>query len=320
MSNNQEISFDIFDEQLLDLYNEQFKFDSFKTMIKKKSDKSNELINHFISNCQDSSEEDVNFKVVLSDELKESYKKGLLKFDHDKDGNLYAQLRQDNGRYGKKLNIEEDIKETDLVFAAQLNTIKDVLVEIVDTLENIEECVNEIISGLHNDRIGLYYSGISTYLEALQTKDPELKRQLTSQALKALNDSQAQIIQEFKSDVSYLKSSEFQNIKKKKHDRLVEKMNNIHECYQCINRIIALKAMIYFDNSELSAMMIVCTEYQRFIDRFIKPNSSFLVECDPKDDKLINGIWKQRANAFIQCTKLQNAIRNQQIYIEMEKE
>lgn len=241
-----------------------------------------------------------------------------MKFDHDKDGNLYAQIRKSNGQYGNKLNIEEDVKQTDLLFAAQLNTIKDVLVEVVNTLENIEECVNEIICGLHNDRIGLYYSGISTYLEALQTKDGELKKQLTAQALKSLNDSQAQIIQEFKSDVSYLKSSEFQNIKKKKHDRLVEKMNNIHECYQSINRIISLKAMIYFDNNELSAMMMVCTEYQRFINGFVKPNAAFLVECDPKDDKLINGIWKKRANAFIQCKELQKAISNQQIYIEME--
>lgn len=49
MSANQELSFDAFDEQLLDLYNEQFKFSSFKTMIQKKSDHSNELINKLIS-------------------------------------------------------------------------------------------------------------------------------------------------------------------------------------------------------------------------------------------------------------------------------
>ena len=231
---------------------------------------------------------------------------------------MYAQLRE-NGKYGKKLTISEETKQTDLVFAAQLNNIKDVLVEIVDLLENIEECVNNVLTDLHNDRVGLYYSGISIYLEALQTTDTSLQKQLIAQSIKSLSDSQAQIIQELKSDVAYLKSSEYQKIKKKKHERLVEKMQNIHECYQTINRIITLKAMIYFDNNQLSSMLMVYKQYQRFIDAFIKPNAAFLIECDPRDDKLINGVWNKRANAFIDCKELQNALNgNDLFYIEME--
>ncbi len=319
MSNNQNVSYELFDESLLDLYNEQFKFDSFKSIIQKKASESDKLINKLITECEKNGEDDVGYKVILSDEQKNSLQKGLSKLDHDKDGNIYAQFRDEDGKFGKKLKIEEDVKETDLIFAAQLSTIKDVLVEVVETLENIEECVNDVIIGLHNDRVGLYYSGISTYLEALQTSNPELKKQLISQSLKALNDSQAQIIQEFKSDISYLKSNEFQNIKKKKHERLVEKMNNIHECYRSINRIITLKAMIYFDNKELSTMMMVCVEYQGFIEGIIKPNSQFLIECDPRDDELINGVWEKRANTFIQCKELQRKLsNNSQLYIEMK--
>lgn len=319
MSNNQNVSYELFDESLLDLYNEQFKFDSFKSIIQKKASESDKLINKLITECEKNGEDDVGYKVILSDEQKNSLQKGLSKLDHDEDGNIYAQFRDEDGKFGKKLKIEEDVKETDLIFAAQLSTIKDVLVEVVETLENIEECVNDVIIGLHNDRVGLYYSGISTYLEALQTSNPELKKQLISQSLKALNDSQAQIIQEFKSDISYLKSNEFQNIKKKKHERLVEKMNNIHECYRSINRIISLKAMIYFDNKELSTMMMVCTEFQGFIEGIIKPNSQFLIECDPRDDELINGVWEKRANTFIQCKELQRKLsNNSQLYIEMK--
>ena len=307
-----------FDEGLLDLYDEQFSYNSFKELIHNKSEESHQVINELLNQFEINTDDDVNLKVNLSDEVKEKYKQGLIKFDKDKDGNMYAQLRE-NGKYGKKLTISEETKQTDLVFAAQLNNIKDVLVEIVDLLENIEECVNNVLTDLHNDRVGLYYSGISIYLEALQTTDTSLQKQLIAQSIKSLNDSQAQIIQELKSDVAYLKSSEYQKIKKKKHERLVEKMQNIHECYQTINRIITLKAMIYFDNNQLSSMLMVYKQYQRFIDAFIKPNAAFLIECDPRDDKLINGVWNKRANTFIECKELQNVLNGSDLfYIEME--
>ena len=307
-----------FDEGLLDLYDEQFSYNSFKELIHNKSEESHKVINELINQFEIDTDDDVNLKVNLSDEVKEKYKQGLIKFDKDKDGNMYAQLRE-NGKYGKKLTISEETKQTDLVFAAQLNNIKDVLVEIVDLLENIEECVNNVLTDLHNDRVGLYYSGISIYLEALQTTDTSLQKQLVAQSIKSLSDSQAQIMQELKSDVAYLKSSEYQKIKKKKHERLVEKMQNIHECYQTINRIITLKAMIYFDNNQLSSMLMVFKQYQRFIDAFIKPNAAFLIECDPRDDKLINVVWNKRANTFIECKELQNVLNgNDFFYIEME--
>ena len=96
-------------------------------------------------------------------------------------------------------------------------------------------------------------------------------------------------------------------------------MQNIHECYQTINRIITLKAMIYFDNNQLSSMLMVYKQYQRFIDAFIKPNAAFLIECDPRDDKLINGVWNKRANTFIECKELQNVLNGSDLfYIEME--
>lgn len=308
-----------FDESLLDLYDDQFNYSAFKDLIDNKKEESHQVINQLISLLKTDTDDDVNLIVNLSDDMKEKYRQGLITFDKDKNGNMYAQLRDENGKYGKKLTISEEAKQTDLVFAAQLDTIKDVLVEIVDLLENIEECVNNVLTDLHNDRVGLYYSGISIYLEALQTTDVALQNQLIAQSIKSLSDSQAQIIQELKSDVAYLKSSEYQKIKKKKHERLVEKMQNIHECYQIINRIITLKAMIYFDNNQLSSMLMVCLQYQRFIDAFIKPNAAFLIECDPRDDKLINGIWSKRANAFTECQALQNALTgNNQFSVGME--
>lgn len=309
------------DKGLLDLYNEQFSFNSFRYLIDSKNkqaeNKISELISLFGNNDQS---DDVNLQVVMDDEMKKQYKQGLLEFVKDKDGNMYAQLRNENGKFGERLTIKEE-EQADYIFAAQLNAIKDVMLEMVDTLEDIEEGVKNVLSGLHNDRIGLYYSGISIYLEALQTEDNYLRLQLITQSIKSLSDAQAQIIQEFKSDLAYLKSADYKSIRKRKHDILVEKMQNIHECFQTINRIIALKAMIYLDNNQLSSMMMACMEYQKFITLIVKPNSAFLIECDPRDDKLINGIWSKRANTFIKCVEMNKQLKNRnELLIKWEEQ
>ena len=312
--------FDVLDDSLLDLYDEQFKYTSLKAIIESKTKESNEILNKLINQFKQSNEAD-NPKLVvdLSDEQKNKYKNGLLTLDKNKNGEMYAQLRDENGKYSNKLTIKEETAQTDLLYAAQLNTIKDVLVEIVDVLEDIENSVNEVLSGLHNDRLGLYYSGIGIYLEAMHTEDSVLQKLLIAQAIKSLSDAQAQIIQEFKSDILYLQSTDFQKIKKKRHDCLVEKMQNIHECFQTINRIISIKAMIYLDENQFNSVLMTCTEYQRFINAIVKPNASFLIECDPRDDKLINGIWSKRANTFIRCKEIREQLRNNsKLLITME--
>ena len=152
----------LMDESLLNLYDEQFEYSSFKSLISKKYNQSNIFMNHLFDSIEQ--DDDVNLVVDLSDELKEKYKKGLLRFDKDKNGNMYAQLRDEKNHYGKKLNIKEQVNEKDVIIASQLNVIKDVLDDIVDTLENIEENISHILMEFHNDRVGLYYSGLSLYL------------------------------------------------------------------------------------------------------------------------------------------------------------
>ena len=74
--------------------------------------------------------------------------------------------------------------------------------------------------------------------------------------------------------------------------------------------------MIYFDNNQFNSMLMVCNEYQRFIKAIIKPNVGFLIECDPRDDKLINGTWSKRANALLDYKEIQNKLRTIQYKTE----
>ena len=59
-----------FDEGLLDLYDEQFSYNSFKELIHNKSEESHQVITELLNQFEIDTDDDVNLRVNLSDEVK----------------------------------------------------------------------------------------------------------------------------------------------------------------------------------------------------------------------------------------------------------
>lgn len=72
-------------------------------------------------------------------------------------------------------------------------------------------------------------------------------------------------------------------------------MCSINQSFAFIHQATMLKAGIYCDVSELSAMSTVLDEYAHFIDETIAGNASLLAQCDLIDNGTESGIWKSRA-------------------------
>ncbi len=166
-------------------------------------------IRDIVSKVSPAMQEDLNYVVDMSDELKDSISAGDIALVTSKDGEIYAQLRNANGRFGKPLPIKKDLADEGVTFEAvqvalQMDSIKVQLKAIIDTMKAIECRVVDIIKGQRNDRIGLFYSGVSLYVEARSINDELLKKQITAQALKSLSDACSQMIQEIQSSVDYL--------------------------------------------------------------------------------------------------------------------
>ena len=100
-----------FDEGLLDLYDEQFSYNSFKELIHNKSEESHQVITELLNQFEIDTDDDVNLRVNLSDEVKEKYKQGLIKFDKDKDGNIL--LNEDGSTVYKYVTMDAIEKEYD---------------------------------------------------------------------------------------------------------------------------------------------------------------------------------------------------------------
>lgn len=303
--------------ELLDWLNDEFAFEALKYSIEKKTKESDEIIKKIKANLIADNNDEVKYVVNISDEQKEAIKNGTLKLD-SKDGELFAQLKE-NGRYGEKLSIKEEVQKQGLtqaeaMFAVELASIKEQLENIVEALGEIQGYVIDTIEGLHNDRVALLYSGIHTYIEASQMVNSPLKDLLIAQSIKSLNDSQAQLMQEFKYNLNYLVSKEYKKEKGKRKQTIDAKMDDIHRCFDVISKATLLKAMIYMNINQIPSMLVTFEEYGKFINKLIKPYAKFLVECDHRETKLINTIWEQRASSFENCLNTKNILENNHTY------
>lgn len=257
-------------------------------------------------------EEKMRLVVDASDAFMEDYKNGAVKLAYEK-GNLVAQIKN-NGKYGKKLPIKEEITKSgpnamEVGNALQLKALQESIAEVSKQIQAIDESVKEVITGQQNDRLGLYYSGVSLYLEAMSIEDNDMKRELLAQSLKALTDSSFQLMLTLQSDVSYLKNKKYEKDKKNQHNLMNEKINNINQGFMAIHQASILKAGIYCQQGEMKALANVLQQYERFIKGTIVENANMLALCDINDDGTSEGTWKKREQLQFNVSKMVTQLR-----------
>lgn len=272
-------------------------------------DRAGEQANRILSRVVDavqpvlaaSGDEDVRYVVDVPERVKEALKDGRLKFDRDKEGRLYAQLRE-NGKYSKKFPIrEEAVEGIDLAqvnAAAQMAVIKAQLEDISRTLADIGEEVSLVSEGQRTNREALCDSGETIMLQAAETASPDFKRLLMAQAVKSLNDGRAQLERDFETHVRALKAGVDGKGHKSRVQKIDEHIELLHRGFAGIHEATSLMAAAYFQVGETGAMLEAVRSYGRFIERAIIPNQSLLMSYDKSDTKLVGGVWESRAKAL----------------------
>lgn len=251
------------------------------------------------------------FRYVLdaSDSMLESLDAGKTKLTIEKSGEMHAQIRNANGRYGSKIPIKrEDFRNgfdpVQMANAIQMKALQEQMQSIADQIVIIDGRVKDILQGQQNDRIGIFQSGMTLFLEAEGVSDPELKKLLTAQSLRALSESTFQLALEMQSCIRYLESAEYKKGKSKRVELMDEKMRAINQCFAFIHQASVLRAGIYCKRGELSAMSVVLDEYSRFIEGAVASHASLLAQCDLADNGTETGIWKSRAKLQLDVSDL----------------
>ena len=259
------------------------------------------------------------YVVQMNDDLKKRIDSGEVRLVKNKAGELLAQTRNSKGQFDKKLPIKKELQKQgistrELEMALQMEAIKGQLENILDSLESLEGQIQDVIKGQRGDRIGLYYSGFSLYIESKTLQDQALQKELTAQALKSLSDANSQIIQDLRDNLEYLINREYEK-KKDKVKTIDVYITAIRQCYDMICKSYFVKAMIYQDNHELQAMLTTIHEYGRFVEKLIIPYVGELHEFDRGSKMLDSSSWKGIANTLTGCEALKEKLLSNNSYL-----
>lgn len=260
--------------------------------------------------------------VDASDELLDKINDGSIKLTTDKLGNTYAQINN-AGKYGKKLPIKRediggDIDPVDAANSLQLKAIQNQLEDLACQISVIDGRVREVLQGQQNDRIALFESGMSLYLEAREIEDPQLRKLLVSQSQRALSDSIAQLSLEMKCSIAYLENGEYNKHKKKREELIREKMDSINRCFPIIHQASIGKAAIYCEQGETRAMLSSLKSYSELIEGTVGASAGLLAECDTLDDGTERGVWRSRAKLQLDVDGLSKAISAPEMVLCLE--
>lgn len=258
-------------------------------------------------------ENGVRYVVDASESMIDALERGQIKLTTNKVGETFAQLRDEKGRFGSKIPIKrekfsEGSDSAQLANVLQMRAVQSQLHAMADQIQDIDRNVQDVLVGQQNDRIGVYQSGLSLYLEARQVSDPDLKASLVGQSLRSLSESSFQLILALQSDVQYLADRDYEKSKAKREKLIDGKMNAINQSFAVIHQASILRAAIYCEQNELAAMSTVLTGYSRFIEKNIVANANLLAQCDDTDDGTQAGIWNRRANFELDASDLTTLI------------
>lgn len=304
----------------LSIFDEQFSIDDFDKSVqngKKDSDTVLSKARLAVKNAfNGTGEEAYHYEVIMSEEMKQAIESGEVSLIKGENGLIYAQLRGEKGRFGKPLPIvkqleEQGISAADLQLAIQLDAISDQLETMISHLKSIEGSVKEVFHGQHNDRIGLFYSGLSLYAEAQCISDGLLRTQIQSHALKALSDANAQVIQEIRVCIEYLATEQYKGCKNA-IDEIDKRLSSINKCYDVVYRSTFLKAAIYHEKGEIAAMLTAIDEYGRFIEKLIIPYTGLLSELDSNVQIIEEGTWSTIAKTLSICSEMRKQLSAQE--------
>lgn len=242
--------------------------------------------------------ENIRLVVDAGEKFIDNYRDGAVKLVQEK-GHIFAQVKS-NGRYGKKLPLKEEhyLDGPDALSvqnAIYLQALGNSLRDIAKQIETIDTNVKEVLVGLQNDRLGLYYSGVALYLEAFRITNQDFRNQLISQSIKTLSDAIFQLTLGLKSDILYLADKKYNSDKRRAYDLLQEKISSIDRAFMAIHQSTIMKTSIYLHQGEVGAAMGVLQEYESFIAGTIVKSSNMLSQCDVRDSGTEDGIWKKRA-------------------------
>lgn len=242
--------------------------------------------------------------VQIPQDVQQKIKEGIYTMTTKK-GVLRAVVRDaKTGEIVKHLDLTiRDLPEgfdlTKIAAYSETVAIQKQLDSIAKEIKAIQVGLDDVLTGLQNDRIAQYLSGASLYSEARLVGDEELRKQLTAQSLMRLSNAFHQLSEEARTDIQALSERYNQDklrIEGMKSKEVYSKIDNINICFDSLLKIAQTRAAIYYEQNEIPAMIQTLDAYALFLkDTLTDINTEMLYQFDRSDMEIEGGTWYSRS-------------------------
>lgn len=214
---------------------------------------------------------DVTLQAVLTDEQKQQIARGALKLMTKKDGSLMANLINSETKKIvatiplKSVQMAPEITQAMVSFSAQMQ-----MAQIAEQIQAVQIAVEEIRMGQEHDRLAMAYSCQQKLLQAMEIKNPELKRMALMQLTDSAEDSRNLLMLSQRSNVEFIMNQPenfFQKILSgSTPEKINERMKEIRESLYAVNIVSFVETMAYQELGEHDAARKSLTYYASFIE------------------------------------------------------
>ena len=238
--------------------------------------------------------DNVEYVAKLSEVAKEKLKSGEWSYGiRKKTGETYAVLKDTKtGKIKSSVTLEKKaVKE--LGNLPELSAIQGQLASISEQIESLNELVIRVEQGQYNDRFSGFFSARQLIVEALATRNEQLKKELLLSAIKENNNTIAKLMMSI-----YTDSIDFTNLKTKQTD--ANRINILlQQSISYLSSAMQLNVVAYTVLEEHESVIAVLSNYKAFTEQTL---------LAPKYDGKslawkIDNFTKGNSNTFINLTQ-----------------
>lgn len=241
-----------------------------------------------------SDNDNVEYVAKLSEVAKEKLKSGEWSYGiRKKTGETYAVLKDtETGKIKSSVTLEKRAVK-DLGNLPELSAIQGQLASISEQIESLNELVIRVEQGQYNDRFSGFFSARQLIVEALATRNEQLKKDLLLSTIKENNNTIAKLMMSI-----YTDSLAFTNLKTKQTD--ANRINILlQQSISYLSSAMQLNVVAYTVLEEHESVIAVLSNYKSFTEQTL---------LEPKYDGKslawrIDNFTKGNSNAFINLTQ-----------------
>ena len=237
--------------------------------------------------------DNVEYVAKLSEVAKEKLKSGEWSYGiRKKTGETYAVLKDtETGKIKSSVTLEKRAVK-DLGNLPELSAIQGQLASISEQIESLNELVIRVEQGQYNDRFAGFFSARQLIVEALATRNEQLKKELLLSAIKENNNTIAKLMMSI-----YTDGLDFINIKTNSKD--AKRINTLlQQSISYLSSAMQLNVVAYTVLEEHESVIAVLSNYKAFTEQTL---------LEPKYDGKslawrIDNFSKGNSNSFINLT------------------